>query len=131
LPTDVTNGLKLDELHYSTNTLSDYADEMQYRMKRAHDNVLSKHKALQDEREQENALIKRPKQFKVGELVMVHFPNDKKNKLSLPWRGPYVVTKRTSNVNYEVDFPAEDGRKPYSVVHVDRLKAFKPDPNQQ
>jgi hypothetical protein len=61
---------------------------------------------------------------------MVYMPSDDKGKLSLPWRGPYKILKRTSNVNYEVNFPDEDRRKPYAVVHVDRLKAYAA-PDQQ
>ena len=55
---------------------------------------------------------------------MVYFKADEKGKLSLPWRVPYKVLGRTSNVNYEIDFPNDGGHRPYHIVHVDRLKRY-------
>lgn len=124
LPTDIVNGVELNELNYSKNQLTDYADEMEYRFVRAYDAVKAKHAALQQSRDQNNVSIRNPKQYNVGDTVMVLFPNDMRSKLDSPWRGPYVVLERVSNVNYKLDFPDEDGRRPYSVVHVDRLKAY-------
>ena len=131
MPTDILNGVDIDSLNYSVNELTDYADEMEYRFKRAHDNVQAKHTAVAKQRAAANAMIKHPKQFAVGDLVMVQMPGDVQNKLSWPYRGPYAVLERISNVNYKIDFPSTDGVRPYSTVHVDRLKSYKALPDQQ
>ena len=130
MPTDVLMNVDIDQLNYNVYDMTDYVDEIQYRMKKAFDVVHQRQGDLQASREQRNSDMRNPKQFHVGDMVMVYMPSDDKGKLSLPWRGPYKVAKRTSNVNYEIDFPDDDGRKPYRVVHVDRLKAYAA-PEQQ
>uniref|UniRef100_A0A7M5XFT0 Reverse transcriptase n=1 Tax=Clytia hemisphaerica TaxID=252671 RepID=A0A7M5XFT0_9CNID len=69
------------------------------------------------------------KEFKVGDEVWLHNKARQKGlspKLMAKWIGPFRITKKLSEVNYELSDPLNK-RKP-TAVHVNRLKSFK-DPN--
>ena len=60
--------------------------------------------------------------FKPGDSVWLWSPAVKKGiapKFYEPWTGPYKVTKRLSDVTYEILDVAQKSKK---VVHFDRLK---------
>lgn len=64
--------------------------------------------------------------YKVNDLVLidrrVRF-GDRKKKLSEPnWKGPYVVVKRISDVNFQVQL-ATDSKHEY-IVHVQQMKTY-------
>ncbi|XP_045027130.1 uncharacterized protein LOC123470648 [Daphnia magna] len=62
--------------------------------------------------------------FKVGDEVLVYKPFRKigwSEKLLHRWRGPYVVVRETSSLNYEVKLPR--ARKS-EIVHVVSMKKF-------
>ena len=59
--------------------------------------------------------------FQAGDLVYLHNPSVKKGlskKFSKPWTGLFQVTKRHSELNYEIT--DQNGKK--QVVHINRLK---------
>ena len=56
--------------------------------------------------------------FQVGDQVRVLLPS-KQNKLQLAWQGPFTVTEKISNVDYEIDFKGK--RK---IFHINILSAF-------
>ena len=60
----------------------------------------------------------RTKALEVGQKVLLLLPT-KANKLLLQWRGPYVVTEKTSPVNYIIQMGSK--RKTY---HVNMLKPY-------
>jgi len=63
----------------------------------------------------------KPRQFTVNELVYLHNPATKPGltrKFSKSWQGPYKVTKKLSDLNYEII--DQYGKK--HIVHVNRLK---------
>ena len=65
--------------------------------------------------------------FEVGDLVLVHFPQDetgRQRKLSRPWHGPYrVVAKRDPDVEVsKVYFPQEGNIQ----IHQSRVKSCSP-----
>jgi hypothetical protein len=65
------------------------------------------------------------KRYEPGEAVWVHNPARKKGispKLSRPWEGPFLVTKRLSDVTYRVQRGSKAKPK---VVHFDRLKVYQ------
>lgn len=56
--------------------------------------------------------------FEIGDLVLLH--NDSKtNKMESEWLGPYTVTRRVNDVNYEILYNSSR-----YVVHSNRLKLF-------
>ena len=60
--------------------------------------------------------------FKEGDLVYVYFPQKKKGtspKFTSFWRGPFEVSKRVSEVLYEVNC-GQNGHM--QIIHCDRLK---------
>jgi len=63
-------------------------------------------------------------EYEVGDRVKIFIPIRKvgmSEKLLLRWFGPYRVTKKVSEVNYEVK--QEGGRK-IDVVHIGRILPF-------
>ena len=59
--------------------------------------------------------------FEVNDLVYLFTPATKPGltrKFRKPWKGPYQITKKISDLNYEL----VDQRNKKSVVHVNRLK---------
>jgi hypothetical protein len=64
------------------------------------------------------------KALQEGELVMLYTPTcdvGLRPKLTTMWRGPYVITKQTSPVNYVIRHTLLAG-KPEQCVHAARLK---------
>jgi transposase InsO family protein len=78
---------------------------------------------LKDRRDVANAERKDLRQYGVGDRVWLYYPRVAQGltaKLGKRWKGPYVVTKVFSPVNYLI-VPSEGG--PGQVVHAARLKA--------
>lgn len=70
---------------------------------------------------------KDPVWYSVGDKVWLHstvVPKESHRKLHHPWKGPYVVLEKLSDVNYKIQ-QVDDTRKT-SVVHFDRLKRCIP-----
>jgi len=107
---------------------SDYCDEIAYRLHEAHERAKQRLRGIADSREEQNAEIKNPKEFKVGEQVLVlSVPSKKENpKLrSNVWKGPFQVLERISLVNYRLDIPPSTrGQAMHDVIHVSRLKKY-------
>ena len=61
---------------------------------------------------------RRLRQFSVGEQVRVLLPC-KHNKLQLAWRGPFSITRKTTDVDYEIEMK---GKK--KIFHVNILSPF-------
>ena len=64
------------------------------------------------------------KQYEIGDLVLLHQvpPRNTQRKLWSYWRGPYIVIKQITEVNYRVKLM--DDKKIRLVVHTNRLKPF-------
>ena len=63
--------------------------------------------------------------FKVGDVILLYHPLKKigiKPKLQCYWKGPYVVTKRINNVNYEIK---QSPTGTPQIVHFNRMRPFK------
>jgi hypothetical protein len=118
--------LNIGEAYYTD--YSDYADEMAYRLHEAHTRVKAKLQSIVNQREEANADMENPKEYKVGDLVWLRAVaavgvNNKLNENR--WKGPYPIVERTSLVNYKLDIPLpSSGRPVHNVVHVDRLKMY-------
>ena len=63
----------------------------------------------------------RQRSFREGDQVLVLLPS-KSNKLLTDWMGPYTITKRISDVNYEVDMA--DRAKQKRTFHINALKEW-------
>ena len=124
LPTDAM--LNIGEA-YSTDR-SDYADEIAHRLHDAHERAKALLNKVAQGRRDKNAALTNPKEFNVGDMVMLRCAlkkgvNRKLNKFN--WLGPYRVVERLSLVNYRLDIPTPArGNKPHEVVHVERLKKW-------
>ncbi len=125
LPTDVLLGI--ENTNYNVHEKTDYVDEMEYRMKHAHMKAKEHLESIKNKRDEQNASVTSLKEFNIGDLVMMYMPQPPKNtnaKLYSPWRGPYKILERVGDVNYIVDLPDEDGRRPHNNIHAARLKLF-------
>lgn len=67
-------------------------------------------------------------EYRVQDKVMVWTPVRKKGKstkLLHRWHGPYVINKKVSDVNYEVEIIPRGNKMPYfDTIHVCRLKPY-------
>ena len=64
--------------------------------------------------------------YKVGDFVWVLFPQTprgKSKKLYRPWKGPFVVAKKLSDITYRVQEVTNRRRR--LVIHFNRLKPFR------
>lgn len=65
--------------------------------------------------------------YKVADLVLLHKPlktSMKKGKLEMPWKGPFVITKRINDLNYQlrsIDDPDNE-----FIVHLNQIKQYTP-----
>lgn len=67
------------------------------------------------------------RKFEVGDWVYLFDPAVKpgvSKKYLRPWRGPYRITKRMSDVLYQI----EDGSGKLTIIHLNRLKEANPQP---
>ena len=63
--------------------------------------------------------------YDIGDLVLVYIPAVKPGempKLSKMWKGPYLVLKKLSDLNYNIQ-RLKDGK--VTVVHITRMKPFR------
>jgi hypothetical protein len=69
----------------------------------------------------------KPREFEVQDLVYLYNPSLKSGltrKFAKPWIGPCQITKKISELNYEI----VDSKGKRQVVHVNRLKkSFNPE----
>ena len=87
-----------------TELVSKNAGKAQLQQKRAYD-----HKA-------------KARSLNVGDQVLVLLPKSR-NHLKLEWVGPYIVTRKLTSVDYEVEIP---GRRSEKIYHVNLLKKWYP-----
>ena len=85
---------------------------------------LVKENATKAQKKQKNYYDKksRPQNLKVGDEVLILEPA-RRSKLQLEWNGPYKVTRRVSEVDYEVQTPGR--RREKKVYHVNLLKKWQ------
>ena len=61
----------------------------------------------------------KPRKFRVGQKVLLLVPN-KRNKLQMTWKGPYVVTDKLSDRNYKVKVGGKE-----KTYHANILKKYQ------
>jgi hypothetical protein len=87
----------------------------------AYKQVAKANKQSHESNKQRYDLRAKPRRFEIKEMVFLYNPAVKKGltrKFNRPWHGPYQITKRISELNYEIT--DRNGKK--QVVHVNRLK---------
>ena len=65
------------------------------------------------------------KPFRVGDVALLYQPLKqvgKSPKLQCFWKGPFVVTRRINDVNYEL---RKDPKAPPQIVHYNRMRRYK------
>jgi hypothetical protein len=60
--------------------------------------------------------------FKVGDTVWRYYPPTAKQKLGKAWQGPFLITRRLTDLTYEIQ-QTQNTRS--IVVHVDHLKQYE------
>ncbi|KAL4007477.1 hypothetical protein ACER0C_001329 [Sarotherodon galilaeus] len=85
--------------------------------------ILAQHnmKVAQDKQKTWYDKKARERTLQPGQQVLLLLPTTD-SKLLARWQGPYKITKRLSNVNYELYMP--DRRKKHQVFHINLLKEF-------
>ena len=100
---------------------SEYAQQLHSRMERIH-SFAREHLQLKSDKMKEHYDSRAAvSELKEGDAAWLHNPQRKKGispKLSRPWQGPYVVTKRINDLVYRIQLGP--GLKP-KVVHRNRL----------
>lgn len=116
LPTTLTTTPRL------TYSYDDYVSELRERLRAAHQvakaNLQEGNTKAKECFDKKTSLNK----FTVGDKVLLFdeaLRRGRSKKLEALWRGPYLVLKKNSEVNYTI----KTGRK-NMVVHVNRLKFF-------
>ncbi|XP_071944782.1 uncharacterized protein [Antedon mediterranea] len=59
--------------------------------------------------------------YKVGEEVLIFLPEGA-GKLDSKWQGPYKITKKVGEVDYEIHMP--DKRKSHRIIHANLIKKW-------
>lgn len=60
-------------------------------------------------------------QYKAGDFVQERIG---KGKFTSTCNGPYEVTKKLSDLTYQIRMKNEDGKRQYKIVHHNKLKPY-------
>lgn len=107
------------------NSFGEYVEQLRQDMERAHD-LTRVHLQQAARRQKENYDVKlSTNSFKAGDLVWLL--NERRSpkqcfKLQNMWLGPYVITRRHSDLNFEIQTSAKGTKL---VVHHDKLKPYE------
>ena len=130
IPTDLEFDVSANPVTMAATKAIDYVKVLQQRLNTAHDLVANRLVALDKSRKEKYDEGRRDVTYAEGDLALVYRPVrqvGKSDKLQHCYLGPYVVLKKLTSVNYEVQFK---GKKKTQVVHVAQMKPFKEDANQ-
>ena len=102
--------------------VTEYAEILQSRLKQIH-NLARRHMAqsMKSQKRQYDRNVWNTV-YHVGDIVWLHCPIRKKGrslKLMRPWRGPYLILTKLSDVTYRIQMSPKSKMQ---VVHADRLK---------
>ena len=130
MPVDIMYGTPNPEL----TTPSKYTAELRKGLENAYQQVreLMGHTLNQEKELYDQRVHGQP--FKAGDMVWLHFPavpRGQSKKLHRPWKGPFRIIKRISDVTYRIQNVHK--RTQRMVVHFNRLKVYptnmRPTPN--
>ena len=120
LPVD----LVLDALPDETRepNFSQYAADLQDRLQTAHDAARAYMSSRMQVQKRQYDLNVRPTTYQEGDVVWLHHVQRRKGKspkLMRPWKGPFVIITKLSEVVFRIQ---QSPRSKPQVVHADRLK---------
>jgi predicted transcriptional regulator len=103
----------------------DYIEELQEKMKQAHKLARKylKQNAIYQKRHYD--LKAKERSFKVGQPVWLHDPVRKVGvcqKMTSPWKGPYLITRKIDDITYMVK---KFQKQPAKAYHIDRLMLYR------
>lgn len=118
LPIDVSLGVNEDR--------NETVTEMLERIQKTRQHAVESIAREQEKQKKRFDKTHREVEYKIGEEVLLYTPYrkvGKSEKLLHRWGGPYKVTKKLNDVNYEIEM--RKGNKVwYDTVHVNRMKSF-------
>ena len=121
LPADLLTGRFDDD---TCDEPIEYVEKLQDRLEQVHQ-YAREHLKIASDRQKKNYDHKAQEGgYNKGDAVWLHNPRRKKGfspKLQRPWDGPYLVTKRLSDVTYRIQ---KGARSKPRVVHHNRLKPY-------
>ncbi len=103
---------------------TDYAVRLQKTVERVHNLARDHLKMMSDRMKQRYDMVIEGKNLTTGDAVWLHNPQRKKGispKLSRPWQGPYIVTKKINDLVFRIQLGPHTKPK---VVHRNRLWAY-------
>ena len=121
LPIDLFIGRPVEEMPIHK---SEYAQQLHSRLERIHSFAREHLRLASDKMKEHYDSRAAGRKLEEGDVVWLHNPQRKKGlspKLSRPWQGPYVVTKKINDLVYRIQLGP--GLKP-KVVHRNRLWTY-------
>lgn len=123
-PLDVLSESWTDDEQQEDRDVSTHIAEMRHRLEEMCEHVQSNMAKAQQKQKKHYDKSTKHQQLEIGDKVLVLIPS-RKSKLKLERMGPYVVTKKVSPVDYEVEMPGR--RKEKRVYHINLLKKWNDD----
>ena len=99
-----------------------YVEWLKSAMQRAFDVTYENLKSSFHKQKKYHDVKLKPRKFEVGDKVLRWYPPQASQKLGLGWVGPYIITRKLSNITYEIQ---ECQSQTTKVVYVDHLKLFQ------
>ena len=120
-PLDILREEWIQNPDTETDVLS-FVTEVRDRMEAAKEIVQENARDVQTKQKTYYDQNAREMNLKAGDKVLLLLPSSSR-KFVAKWQGPYVVTRRTGKVNYEIQMPDKGGRK--QIFHVNLLRKFQ------
>ena len=118
LPVDLMYGHALQHKHHCP---VEYVEWIREAMEESFEKCRTQmRKAAQKQAKHYNRLAME-QSFHIGDWVLLFYPPLAKQKLALKFLGPYKVTRKMGEVNYEIEAPASGKRR---IVHINQLKKY-------
>ena len=112
-------GLNIDA---DTNCYCNYVETLRHRMKDCHERVRLMTGSYAERMKKYYNTSLRPFSFHVGEWILRWHPPSKKQTLGRGWVGPYVITRKISDLIYEIQ-AGPDG--PRTTIHANDIRHCK------
>jgi hypothetical protein len=123
LPLQAVVGKPMEDSSYDDD--EGYVSTLQQKLNHAHELCRSKLKKSADYQKRHYDLRAKKRRLSEGQAVWLHHPGRRPgvcSKLTAPWKGPYVITKRLDDITYLVKRSAKQMAKAY---HIDRLLPYQ------
>lgn len=102
----------------------DYVLELKRKLEKAHDIARSKLKKTFQRQQENYDKHVRPFIYKAGDKVLYLQERIGDGKFTSTYNGPYEVTKKLSDLSYQIRMKNEEGKRQYKIVHHNKLKPY-------